>query len=53
MVNIQAALINQGPLSIGLNAGPATFIAYSRGVYNDLNCTSSIQNHAGKLSLII
>lgn len=46
MINIQAALVNQGPLAIGINAGLATFTTYSTGVYSDLNCNPNIQNHA-------
>jgi hypothetical protein len=49
MINIQAALVNQGPLAIGINGGLATFITYKTGVYSDLNCSPNVQNHAGKL----
>ena len=49
MINIQAALVNKGPLSIGLNAGLSTFTTYSSGVYSDVNCNPNIQNHAALL----
>ena len=52
MINIQAALITQGPLSIGINAGLSTFIFYSSGVYQDTNCSPNALNHAGKNQIV-
>ncbi|KAK8805445.1 hypothetical protein WA158_002101 [Blastocystis sp. Blastoise] len=45
---VMDALLNVGPLSIGINAGVRTFSFYDSGVYNDPDCTSALEdiNHA-------
>lgn len=43
----QSALVNQGPIAIGINANLTTFTLYSSGVYSDIACSSNNLNHAG------
>jgi hypothetical protein len=43
----RSALVNQGPISIGINANLTSFILYSSGVYSDIRCNSNNLNHAG------
>lgn len=42
----KSALVNQGPISIGINANVTSFILYSNGVYSDIGCNSNNLNHA-------
>ena len=42
-----SALVNQGPISIGINANVSSFLLYRSGIYSDPACNPNFLNHAG------
>ncbi|XP_061110267.1 procathepsin L-like [Conger conger] len=43
---LQTAVANVGPISVGINARLPTFMGYRGGVYSDPRCSSKTINHA-------
>ncbi|CAM4640925.1 unnamed protein product [Leuciscus chuanchicus] len=43
---LQYAVANIGPVSVGVNAKPASFHRYRGGIYSDPHCRSGLVNHA-------
>jgi len=41
---LKLALVNQGPISISINASPKSFTFYSAGVYSDPVCTGGLSD---------
>jgi len=41
---LKCALVNQGPISISINAAPKTFTFYSSGVYSDPVCAGGLSD---------
>ncbi|XP_046346102.2 procathepsin L-like [Haliotis rufescens] len=43
---LKSAVALEGPISIGLDSAPMTFMLYKSGVYSSPECSSNILNHA-------
>lgn len=43
---LKTAVATVGPIAVSINASPKTFQLYSRGVYDDKECSSEHVNHA-------